>query len=98
MPIRSGAGQTRGQGGAFAASRAPRTTAVPSTTPATVWPSTTTFVPPSGAEATREVTATYSREGSKLTMQWKGAGMTVGTISNNTFTMNNEGMLLVYRK
>ena len=58
----------------------------------------TVFVPPSGQEATREVSATYTKEGSKLTMQWKGAGMTTGTIEGNTFTMDNEGMLFVYRK
>ena len=58
----------------------------------------TSFVPPSGPEATREVHATYTKEGSKLTMQWAGAGTTSGTIEGNTFTMNNEGMLFVYRK
>ncbi len=56
------------------------------------------FVPPSGKEVTREVSATYTREGAKLTMQWKGAGKTTGTIETNTFTMNNEGMVFVYRK
>jgi len=56
------------------------------------------FVPPSGAEATREVSATYTKDGSKLTMKWKGAGTTTGTIQGNTFTMENEGMLLVYKK
>ncbi len=58
----------------------------------------TVFVPPSESEVAREVTATYTKEGSKLTMQWKGAGTTTGTIEGNTFTMNNEGMLFVYRK
>jgi hypothetical protein len=58
----------------------------------------TVFVPPSGSEVAREVSATYTKEGSKLTMQWKGAGMTTGTVEGNTFTMNNEGMLFVYRK
>ena len=58
----------------------------------------TVFVPPSGSEATREVSATYTQEGSKLTMRWKGAGTTTGTIQGNTFTMNNEGMVFVYRK
>ena len=33
---------------------------------------------PSGQEATREVSATYTKEGTKLTMQWKGAGTTTG--------------------
>ena len=56
------------------------------------------FVPPSGPEATREVSATYTREGSKLTMKWEGAGTTTGTIEGDTFTMNNEGMVLVFRK
>jgi hypothetical protein len=58
----------------------------------------TTFVPPSGAEATRDVSATYTKEGSKLTMQWQGAGMTTATVEGGTLTMNNEGMLFVYRK
>jgi hypothetical protein len=56
------------------------------------------FVPPSGTEATLEVSATYTKEGSKLTMQWKDAGKTVGSIDGNTFTMENEGMVFVYRK
>lgn len=58
----------------------------------------TVFVPPSGAEVTRDVGATYTKEGSRLNMKWKGAGKTVGTIEGNTFTMNNEGMIFVYRK
>ncbi len=58
----------------------------------------TVFVPPSGTEIAREVSATYTKEGSKLTIQWQGAGTTVGTIQGNTFTMDNEGMLLVYKK
>lgn len=58
----------------------------------------TVFVPPSGSEVVREVSATYNREGSKLTMQWQGAGTTTGTVEGSTFTMNNEGMVLVYRK
>ena len=58
----------------------------------------TVFVPPSGQEATREVSATYTKEGSKLTMTWQGAGTTAGTLADNTFTMDNEGMLFVYKK
>ncbi len=58
----------------------------------------TVFVPPSGSEATREVSATYTKEGSKLTMQWQGAGTTTGIIEGGTFTMDNEGVLFVYRK
>jgi hypothetical protein len=56
------------------------------------------FVPPSGAESTRDVDATYTQEGSVLRMRWKGAGQTTGTLDGNTFTMNNEGMILQYQK
>ena len=56
------------------------------------------FTPPSGGDATREVKATYTRQGSKLTMQWEGAGMTTGTVEGDSFTMNNEGMIFAYRK
>jgi hypothetical protein len=56
------------------------------------------FVPPSGTEGVREVSATYSQKGSKLDMQWKGAGKTTGTLQGATFTMNNEGMMFVFGK
>jgi hypothetical protein len=56
------------------------------------------FVPPSGVESTREVTATYTQDGGKLNMEWKGAGRTTGTIEGDTFTMNNEGMIFVYQR
>jgi hypothetical protein len=58
----------------------------------------TVFAPPSGNDVSREVKATYSREGSKLTMQWEGAGVTTGTVQGDTFTMNNEGMVFAYKK
>lgn len=58
----------------------------------------TIFVPPSGSEVTREVSATYTREGSRLNMQWQGAGRTTGTMEGNTFTMDNEGMVFAYKK
>jgi hypothetical protein len=51
-----------------------------------------------GRDAAIEVKATYTREGPKLTMQWQGAGMTIGTVDGDTFTMNNEGMVFVYKK
>jgi hypothetical protein len=56
------------------------------------------FVAPGGGGASREVKATYTREGAKLTMKWEGAGMTTGTVEGNSFTMENEGILFVYRK
>jgi hypothetical protein len=46
----------------------------------------------------REVKATYTRQGTQITMQWEGAGMTMGNVSGNTFTMTNEGMVFAYRK
>ena len=51
-----------------------------------------------GRDTAIEVKATYTRQGSKLTMQWQGAGMTIGTVEGDTFTMNNEGMVFAYRK
>lgn len=57
------------------------------------------FIPPGASEAvSNEVSATYKKEGSKLTMQWKGAGTTEGTLDSNSFTMDNEGMKLFYKK
>jgi hypothetical protein len=58
----------------------------------------TVFVPPSGTEVAREVSATYTKDGSRLTMQWEGAGKTVGTIQGSIFAMDNEGLVFVYRK
>jgi len=34
---------------------------------------------------------TVKREGAKLTMKWEGAGITMGSMEGNTFTMDNEG-------
>jgi hypothetical protein len=56
------------------------------------------FSLPSGGDSSREVKATYTREGSKLTMKWEGAGMTTGTVEGDAFTMDNEGMVFAYRK
>jgi hypothetical protein len=60
--------------------------------------SKTVFVPPSGIEVTREVNATYTKNGSRLTMQWEGAGKTVGIIQDSSFVMDNEGMELEYKR
>jgi len=56
------------------------------------------FSLPSGEESSKEVSATYTQEGTKLNMQWQGAGKTVGTIEGDNFTMNNEGIVFAYRK
>ena len=42
--------------------------------------------------------ASYTTLGTDLTMEWEGAGITKGSIHDNTFTMTNEGMVLCYRK
>jgi hypothetical protein len=60
--------------------------------------STVAFTVPSRGDTTREVQATYTRQGSKLTMRWKGAGTTTGLVDGDAFTMNNEGMVFAYRK
>ena len=46
----------------------------------------------------REVRATYTHNGTELTMNWERAGTTKGDVDGNRFTMNNEGMLLAYEK
>jgi len=57
------------------------------------------FTAPSGVEAVNEVKAAYTRQGAgEFTMQWEGAGMTIGTLAGDTFTMNNERMIFAYRK
>ncbi|MEX0330738.1 MAG: hypothetical protein AB3N64_04880 [Puniceicoccaceae bacterium] len=60
--------------------------------------SLTVFKPLSGEEIIREVKATFTQDGETLTMNWIGAGVTVGTIDGQTFSMNNEGMIFVYEK
>jgi hypothetical protein len=57
-----------------------------------------TFSLPERGDMSREVKATYTRQGTELTMQWEGAGMTMGSVNGTTFTMTNEGMVFAYRK
>jgi hypothetical protein len=57
-----------------------------------------TVLLPSGEETTVVVKATYRQEGSKLNMQWQGAGSNTGTVNGNTFTMDNEGMIFSYQR
>jgi hypothetical protein len=57
-----------------------------------------TFSVPSRGDMSREVKATYTRQGAQLTMQWEGAGMTMGNVNGNSFTMTNEGTVFAYRK
>lgn len=49
-------------------------------------------------KSTRQTKATYTQAGSTLTMKWKGAGWTKGTIEGDIFSMNNEGMIFSYKK
>lgn len=56
------------------------------------------FTAPNGQDVTRDVDATYTVSGTHLTMHWKGAGITTGSVLNDTFTMNNEGMIFAYHK
>ena len=49
-------------------------------------------------KSTHQTKATYTLAGSTLKMKWKGAGWTKGTIKGDTFSMNNEGMMFVYKK
>jgi hypothetical protein len=56
------------------------------------------FSMPPGGDSSREVKASYTRQGSKLTMQWEGAGSTIGTVEGDTLTMDNEGMIFAYHK
>lgn len=59
---------------------------------------TTVFTVGDRPDISKEVKATYTRSGAKLTMKWQGAGMTLGTVEGDTFSMNNEGMMFSYRK
>lgn len=51
-----------------------------------------------GKTVNRDFSGTYTQDGSRLSLQWKGAGVTTATIEGNTFTMDNEGLLFVYHK
>ena len=53
---------------------------------------------PARGEVSREVKATYTRQGNDLTMKWERAGTTKGQLAGDAFTMVNEGMTFVYRK
>ena len=56
------------------------------------------FAVPPHPDVHREVNASYTLNGTELTMQWEGAGITKGQINGNEFTMTNEGMVFSYRK
>jgi hypothetical protein len=60
--------------------------------------SRTTFSVGDSEPMTREVRATYTLDGAAMTLEWEGAGTTTGTLEPETFTMDNEGMIFVYRR
>lgn len=60
--------------------------------------SDTVFGPPKGEVVHRRVEASYTQSGNELLLRWKGAGMTKGTLGDESFTMDNEGMIFAYRK
>jgi hypothetical protein len=53
---------------------------------------------PQRENISREVKATYTQKGAQLTIKWDQAGTTLGQVDGNTFTMTNEGMVLLYQK
>jgi len=56
------------------------------------------FSPPSGDRITRSVDATYTRSGSTLLMDWRGAGTTRGEFDKDVFSMDNHGMIFRYQR
>ena len=46
----------------------------------------------------KQFSGTYTRDGSRFSLQWKGAGTTTATLEGKTFTMDNEGILFAYQK
>jgi hypothetical protein len=60
--------------------------------------STMSYGQPGGQTGSRDFSGTYTREGSRFTLKWTGAGITTADLKDATFTMNNEGMLLAYHK
>jgi hypothetical protein len=60
--------------------------------------STGSFEIPGGQTVSRNLSGTYTRDGTALTLHWTGAGVTTATIEGETFTMVNEGMRFTYRR
>ena len=58
----------------------------------------TRFGLPTGDPIDRNVRATYSQTGNDLLLRWERAGTTAGTLTENGFTMINEGTPFTYRK
>ncbi|MEM8679628.1 MAG: hypothetical protein AAGF97_09785 [Planctomycetota bacterium] len=54
--------------------------------------------PPSRVDATREVTGRFTRDGSKLLMQWDDAQFTEATVMGELVMMKNHGALFTYQR
>jgi hypothetical protein len=57
-----------------------------------------TLASPNKPEISNDVKATYTLAGSTLTMNWERAGIMTGTVTGNTFTMDDRGMVFVFQK
>jgi hypothetical protein len=53
---------------------------------------------PNGQVVSRQFSGTYTRDGARFSLQWKGAGTTTATLEGATLTMDNEGILFAYHK
>ena len=60
--------------------------------------STMQYANEAGRTMSRAFSGTYSFDGAEFVLSWTGAGRTKATLEEDTFTMNNEGMLFVYEK
>jgi hypothetical protein len=56
-----------------------------------------TYDLPAGVTS-QQFSGTYTRDGSRFSLRWKGAGTSAATLEGSTFTMDNEGSLFAYRK
>jgi hypothetical protein len=52
----------------------------------------------SGVTWSKDFEGTYSGQSGQYVLKWEGAGKTSVKIDGATLTMNNEGMLFIYRK
>lgn len=60
--------------------------------------STMTYRMPDGKVGNRGSSGSYTRQGSSFKLEWKGAGVTLGTLEGNTFTIDDDGLKCAYRK
>jgi hypothetical protein len=56
------------------------------------------YGPPEAKIPSRDFSGTYTRDASRFSLQWKGAGVNTAILEGCTFTMDNEGILFAYRK